>query len=75
MGGRGAFVDVNLNDFQFTDGGQAYQTIGEVDGIQILVQNKGAVKAPEFSHTENGIPVSSKELEMIRKIKRRFNLR
>jgi len=91
-----------------------------------LVQNKGAVKAPEFSHTENriyaitqkgalkhltfydekhkqavsidllhehgkdrlkphkhlyldhsdnGIPISSKEMDMIRKIKRRFNLR
>lgn len=126
MGGRGAFVDVKSHDFQFIENGQVYQTIGEVDGVRVLVQNKGAVKAPEFSHTENrmyaiiqkgalkhlsfyddehrqavsidlmhehgkdrlrphkhlyldhsdkGISITPKELEMIRKIKRRFNLK
>ena len=28
MGSRGAFVDVNMNDFTFKAGGQLYQSIG-----------------------------------------------
>lgn len=58
MGSRGAFVDVNLKDFTLNIGigknQQTYKTIGEIDGVQIIVQEKGqSVKAPDYSHTAN----------------------
>lgn len=53
MGSRGAFVDVNMNDFTFKAGGQLYQSIGLSGDVKVLVQTKGAVKAPEYSHTAN----------------------
>ena len=28
MGSRGAFINVNINDFSFTEGGQHYKTLG-----------------------------------------------
>ncbi len=56
MGGRGAFVDVNNKDFTFVEGGQTYISVGEVDGIKIIVRKGNlSVKAPEYSHTENRI--------------------
>lgn len=55
LGSRGAFIDVNEGNFNFTEGGQRYETIGEVDGIMILNQTFGPVKAPEYSHTSNRI--------------------
>lgn len=55
MGGRGAFEDVNIGNFNFVDGGQVYKTIGTFDDVQVLIQEKGAVKAPDFSHTENDV--------------------
>lgn len=55
MGGRGAFVDVNNSDFTFKENGKNYHSIGEIDGIKVLVQDKGNVKAPEYSHTANRI--------------------
>lgn len=51
MGGRGAFISVKDGDFTFVEGGQKYAKIGEIDGVQILIQSKGSVKAPEYSHT------------------------
>lgn len=55
MGARGAFVDVNMEDFTFVEGGQQYQSIGMSGEVKILIQTKGGVKAPEFSHTPNRV--------------------
>ena len=55
MGSRGAFEDVNSGNFNFVEGGQTYQSIGEVDGIKVLVKTSGSVKAPEYSHTANRV--------------------
>lgn len=55
MGSRGAFVNVNTKDFTFVDDGQTYHSIGEVDGVKVLVRDKGSVKAPDYSHTKNRI--------------------
>lgn len=55
MGARGAFVDVNMADFTFVEGGQVYQSIGMFGKVKVLIQTKGSVKAPEFSHTPNRI--------------------
>ena len=58
MGSRGAFVDVNIEDFTFIDGGQNYYSIGTLssdNNVKILIQNRGSVKAPEFSHTDGRI--------------------
>lgn len=54
MGSRGAFEDVNKGNFTFKEGGQQYYSVGNVDGVKVLVKGeKGSVKAPEYSHTEN----------------------
>ena len=55
MGSRGAFINVNTGNFNFTENGQHYETIGEIAGVKILNQTFGAVKAPEFSHSKNRI--------------------
>lgn len=55
MGARGAFVDVNMDDFTFVEGGQQYQSIGMSGEVKVLIQTKGGVKAPEFSHTPNRV--------------------
>lgn len=55
MGSRGAFENVDLGYFSFKEDGQNYHTIGEVDGIQVIIQDSGSVKAPEYSHTANRI--------------------
>ena len=55
MGSRGAFENVDLRYFSFKEDGQNYHTIGEVDGIQVIIQDSGSVKAPEYSHTVNRI--------------------
>lgn len=55
MGGRGAFVNVSIGDFTFNEGGQKYHSIGEVDGIKVLIEDAKNVKAPEFSHTANRV--------------------
>lgn len=55
MGARGAFVDVNMEDFTFVEGRQQYQSIGMSGEIKVLIQTKGGVKAPEFSHTPNRV--------------------
>lgn len=56
MGSRGAFEDVNTGNFTFVDGGKTFNSIGEVDGVKVLVRADGySVKAPEYSHTENRI--------------------
>ena len=52
MGSRGAFVNVNTKDFTFVDDGQTYHSIGEVDGVKVLVRDKGSVKAPDYSHKD-----------------------
>ena len=49
MGARGAFVDVDMEDFTFVEGGQQYQSIGMSGEVKVLIQTKGGVKAPEFS--------------------------
>ena len=58
MGSRGAFVNASIGDFRFNMGTgknqQTFKTIGEIDGVQIIVQDKGqSVKAPDYSHTAN----------------------
>lgn len=55
MGGRSAFIDVDLGDFTFKDGGKQYNAVGVVDGVKVLVQTSGSVKAPEFSHSPNRV--------------------
>ena len=58
MGSRGAFVDVDMGDFNFKDGGQNYFSLGALSSnpnVKILIQNKGSVKAPEYSHTKGRI--------------------
>lgn len=51
MGGRGAFEDVSAGNFQFVVNGQTYKSVGNVDGVEILLRTRGAVKAPEYSHS------------------------
>lgn len=44
MGSRGAFVDVNMGNFTFKDGGQNYFSIGTLSSdpnVKVLIQNKG----------------------------------
>lgn len=55
MGGRGSFLNIDMGDFTFREGGKNYHSVGQVDGIKVLVQEKGSVKAPEYSHTENRV--------------------
>jgi len=55
MGARGAFVDVNMDDFTFVAGGQQYQSIGMSGEVKVLLQTRGGVKAPEYSHTANRV--------------------
>lgn len=58
MGSRGAFINVDMGNFTFKEGGQIYNTIGTLSSnpnVKVLVQTKGAVKAPEFSHTSDRI--------------------
>lgn len=58
MGSRGAFVDVDMGNFSFKSGGQNYFSLGTLSSdpnVKVLIQAKGSVKAPEFSHTEGRI--------------------
>lgn len=58
MGSRGAFVDVNVGDFAFKEGGQHYKSLGilkENPNVKIIIQDSNNVKAPEFSHTPGRI--------------------
>ena len=48
MGSRGAFEDVDTGKFNFVENGQNYHTVGDVDGVQVILQNSGAVNAPEY---------------------------
>lgn len=62
MGSRGAFINVEKGDFSFVENGKLYETIGQIDNIQVL--SMGAVrnvKAPEFSHSVNRIYVILKD--------------
>ena len=53
MGSRGAFINVNVGNFTFREGGRIYKLVGTISGIKVLIQTKGASKAPEFSHSPN----------------------
>lgn len=55
MGSRGAFENVHTGDFTFREGGQLYHSIGEIDGIKVLIMDAKRVKAPEYSHTAERI--------------------
>ena len=55
MGSRGAFENVETGNFNFVEGGQTFRSIGEYDGVKVLVRDSGSVKAPEYSHTANRI--------------------
>ena len=58
MGSRGAFVNVNKDDFSFVEGGQHYNSIGCLSSnpnVKVLIQDSNNVKAPEFSHTSERI--------------------
>ena len=54
MGSRGAFVDVDRNEFDFVEGGQHYKSIGTLKNepnVKVIMQDSSNVKAPEYSHT------------------------
>ncbi len=54
MGSRGAFIDVDMGNFSFKEGGQHYLSIGVLSSdsnVKVIVQDSPNVKAPEFSHT------------------------
>lgn len=53
MGSRGAFVNIDDNNYNFVDGGQLYKTIyfDKENDIKILKQSKGSIKVPDYSHT------------------------
>lgn len=55
MGGRGAFANISERDFRFKEAGQQYHSIGNVDGVKVLLKDSGSVKAPEISHSPNRI--------------------
>lgn len=55
MGSRAAFKSAGGGDFTFVENGETYRTIGGFDNLRVLIKEKGSVKAPEFSHTENRI--------------------
>ena len=58
MGSRGAFVNVNMGDFTFKEDGQNYFSLGTLsddENVKILIQDKGSVKAPDYSHTAGRI--------------------
>lgn len=56
MGGRGSFINVNSDDFEFVEGGQTYHSLGFVDNVEVLVRETGiSVKAPEYSHIPNRV--------------------
>lgn len=56
MGGRGAFINIEAGDFNFVKGGRNYHIVGEMyKGVKLLEQERGSVKAPDFSHTANRI--------------------
>ena len=55
MGSRGAYEDVDKNNFTFKEGKQLYHSFAIFENVKMLTQASGAVKAPEISHTENRI--------------------
>lgn len=55
MGSRGAFIDVDRDDFNFVENGKCYETIGEIDKVKIIIKPEGSVKAPEYSHSQSRI--------------------
>ena len=57
MGSRGAFVNINNEDYRFVSGGQIYNNIGfdESSNVKYLVQSSGSIKVPDYSHTANRI--------------------
>ena len=67
MGSRGAFINVNINNFSFTEGGQHYKTLGVLSNnsnVKVIVQDSNNVKAPEYSHTANRIYAVIKKGEL-----------
>ena len=54
-GSRGSFININFNDFRFTENGQIYHTIGFLDNIRYLIQDdhKGGKKIPDYAHSPN----------------------
>lgn len=62
MGSRGAFISVDRGDFNFVENGKRYETIGQMDNIQVLSMGTARnVKAPEYSHSANRIYVILKD--------------
>lgn len=55
MGSRSSFKNVGAGDFRFVENGETYLSIGSFDNVKILIKERGSVKAPEFSHTEERI--------------------
>lgn len=58
MGSRGAFIDVDLNNFEFKSGGKHYRTLGVLKSngnVRLIEQDSTRVKAPEYSHTPGRI--------------------
>ena len=86
MGSRKAFKSVEKKDFTFVENGQTYRTIGGFDNLKVLIREKGAVRAPEISHTANRIyavvqkgklkhlAISAEEQRLADRVKKEFNL-
>lgn len=58
MGSRGSFINVDLGNFSFKEGGQHYKSIGTLStdsNVKIIIQDSNNVKAPEYSHTAGRI--------------------
>lgn len=58
MGGRGSFVDVSADNFNFTLNGQQYVSLGTIGNIKLIEKVRGntkSVSAPVYSHTAGRI--------------------
>lgn len=58
MGSRGAFIEINEEDFVFKEGEQHYKSLGTLKddpNVKVIVQDSNNVVAPAFSHTKGRI--------------------
>lgn len=72
MGGRGAFIDIDKENWTFREGGQTFfcQSVfySKVFGdVKILMQNQPNVRVPLYSHSANKIyaVIKNKKLKHI----------
>ena len=58
MGSRGAFVNIDIGNYDFIEGGQHYYSLGLLSSnpnVKVIIQDSNNVKAPEYSHTAGRI--------------------